>query len=153
MASRPSLVTPSVRFEMQRSGSFPLAKIPRIESPETPSFNEKVSIANGTVDKQSTWTCTQNKYLCPQRVQRGCQSLRPCSLQRVKTQVVMVMDSAAESVGGNCPPRTPMGPEPLCLSGKRAEGARRADRSEHTGSLPRFGPRWTRKTLLLLSLY
>ena len=50
MASRPSLVTPSVRFEMQRSGSFPLAKIPRIESPETPSFNEKVSIANGTVD-------------------------------------------------------------------------------------------------------
>ena len=29
---------------------FPLAKIPRIESPETPSFNEKVSIANGTVD-------------------------------------------------------------------------------------------------------
>src|SRR3954471_4522937 len=54
---------------------------------------------------------------------------------------------------GNCPPRTPMGTEPLCLSGKRAEGARRADRSEHTGSLPRFGPRWTRKTLLLLSLY
>lgn len=49
MASRPSLVTPSVRFEMQRSGSFPLAKIPRIESLETPSFNEKVSIANGTV--------------------------------------------------------------------------------------------------------
>src|SRR3954465_10280792 len=57
------------------------------------------------------------------------------------------------TVGGNCPPRTPMGPEPLCLSGKRAEGARRADRSEHTGGLPRFGPRWTRKTLLLLSLY
>src|SRR4051812_40179591 len=50
MASRPSLVTPSVRFEMQCSGSFPLAKIPRIESPETPSFNEEVSIANGTVD-------------------------------------------------------------------------------------------------------
>src|SRR3954466_7073056 len=46
-----------------------------------------------------------------------------------------------------------MGPEPLCLSGERAEGARRADRSEHTGGLPRFGPRWTRKTLLLLSLY
>src|SRR4051812_8156115 len=59
----------------------------------------------------------------------------------------------AKDVGGNCPPRAPMGPEPLCLSGERAEGARRADRSEHTGSLPRFGPRWTRKTLLLLSLY
>src|SRR3954464_10899685 len=46
-----------------------------------------------------------------------------------------------------------MGPEPLRLSGERAEGARRADRGEHTGGLPRFGPRWTRKTLLLLSLY
>src|SRR4051812_10962768 len=56
-------------------------------------------------------------------------------------------------VGGNCPPRAPMGPEPLRLSGERAEGARRADRGEHTGGLPRFGPRWTRKTLLLLSLY
>src|SRR3954465_9190567 len=55
------------------------------------------------------------------------------------------------SVGGGCrPPRAPMGPEPLSLSGERAEGARRADRGEHTGGLPRFGPRWTRKTLLLL---
>ena len=27
-----------------------------------------------------------------------------------------------------------------CLCGTRAEGARRADRSEHAGSLPRFGP-------------
>src|SRR3954464_14842702 len=43
-----------------------------------------------------------------------------------------------------------MGPGPLRLSGERAEGARRADRGEHTGGLPRFGPRWTRKTLLLL---
>ena len=33
MASRPSLVTPSGRFEMQCSGSFPLAKIPRIDFP------------------------------------------------------------------------------------------------------------------------
>src|SRR3954464_12391817 len=49
-------------------------------------------------------------------------------------------------VGGNCPPRAPTGPEPLRLSGERAEGARRADRGEHTGGLPRFGPRWTRKT-------
>src|SRR3954464_14539673 len=39
------------------------------------------------------------------------------------------------------------------LSGERAEGAQRADCGEHTGGLPRFGPRWTRKTLLLLSLY
>ena len=46
MASRPSLVTPSGRFEMQCSGSFPLA-IPRIDLPETPSFNKKVSTANG----------------------------------------------------------------------------------------------------------
>src|SRR3954467_12887596 len=52
--------------------------------------------------------------------------------------------------GGCRPPRAPMGPEPLSLSGERAEGARRADRGEHTGGLPRFGPRWTRKTLLLL---
>src|SRR6187401_3226291 len=37
-----------------------------------------------------------------------------------------------------------------CSCGKGAEGAQRADRGEHTGSLPRFGPRWTRKTLLLL---
>src|SRR3954464_10656170 len=56
-------------------------------------------------------------------------------------------------VGGNCPPRAPMGPEPLRLSGERAEGAQRADWGEHTGGLPRFGPRWTRKTLLLLGLY
>src|SRR4051812_43512948 len=55
-----------------------------------------------------------------------------------------------ETVGGNCPPRPPMGPGPLRLSGERAEGARRADRGEHTGGLPRFGPRGTRKTLLLL---
>src|SRR3954471_5783567 len=59
----------------------------------------------------------------------------------------------AKDVEGNCPPRAPMGPEPLRLSGERAEGAQRADRGEHTGGLPRFGPRWTRKTLLLLSLY
>src|SRR3954466_9427179 len=59
----------------------------------------------------------------------------------------------AKDVGGNCPPRAPMGPEPLCLSGERVEGAQRADCSEHAGGLPRFGPRWTRKTLLLLSLY
>src|SRR3954465_4756426 len=59
----------------------------------------------------------------------------------------------AKDVGGNCPPRAPMGPEPLRLSGERAEGAQRADRGEHAGGLPRFGPRWTRKTLLLLSLY
>ena len=39
-----------------------------------------------------------------------------------------------------------------CLCGTRAEGAQRADRSEHAGSLPRFGPRRTRKTLLLLGL-
>src|SRR3954471_24303564 len=38
-------------------------------------------------------------------------------------------------VGGNCPPRAPMGPEPLCLSGERAEGAQRADCGEHTGGL------------------
>src|SRR3954467_11575 len=56
----------------------------------------------------------------------------------------------AKDVGGNCPPRAPMGPGPLRLSGERAEGARRADRGKHTGGLPRFGPRWTRKTLLLL---
>src|SRR3954469_18699178 len=56
-------------------------------------------------------------------------------------------------VGGDCPPRAPMGPEPLRLSGERAEGAQRADRGEHTGGLPRFGPRWTRKTLLLLGCY
>ena len=40
-----------------------------------------------------------------------------------------------------------------CRCGEGAEGAQRADRGEHAGSLPRFGPRWTRKTLLLLSLY
>src|SRR6187399_3538432 len=38
-------------------------------------------------------------------------------------------------------PRTPMGPEPLLRCGKGAEGARRADRGAHAGSLPRFGPR------------
>ena len=47
MASRPSLVTPSGRFEMQCSGSFPLAKMPRIDFPETPGFNKKVPTANG----------------------------------------------------------------------------------------------------------
>src|SRR4051812_31633740 len=59
----------------------------------------------------------------------------------------------AKDVGVDYPPRAPMGPGPLRLSGERAEGARRADRGEHTGGLPRFGPRWTRKTLLLLGLY
>src|SRR4051812_27094147 len=59
----------------------------------------------------------------------------------------------AKDVGGDCPPRAPMGPGPLRLSGERAEGAQRADRGEHTGGLPRFGPRWTRKTLLPLGLY
>src|SRR6187401_785879 len=34
-----------------------------------------------------------------------------------------------------------MGPEPLLRCGKGAEGARRADRGAHAGSLPRFGPR------------
>src|SRR3954466_13109561 len=48
---------------------------------------------------------------------------------------------AADTYGAGAP----------CLCGTRAEGARRADRGEHTGGLlPRFGPRWTRKTLLLL---
>src|SRR4051812_14706896 len=36
----------------------------------------------------------------------------------------------------------------VCPAG--AESAQRADRGEHTGGLPRFGPRRTRKTLLLL---
>ena len=61
MASRPSLVTPSGRFEMQCSGSFPLAKIPRIESPETPRFNKKVSTASGaTSDRPDLHTNTNN---------------------------------------------------------------------------------------------
>ena len=37
---------PSERFEMQCSGSFPLAMMPRIDFPETPGFNKKVSTAN-----------------------------------------------------------------------------------------------------------
>src|SRR4051812_25990269 len=36
----------------------------------------------------------------------------------------------------------------VCPAG--AESAQRADRGEHTGGLPRFGPRRTRKTLILL---
>src|SRR4051812_12548159 len=79
--------------------------------------------------------------------------MRPCERRIRFAQPRRPLPGAPKMSGGNCPPRTPMGPEPLCLSGERAEGARRADRSEHTGGLPRFGPRWTRKTLLLLSLY
>ena len=41
------MVTPSGRFEMQCSGNFPLAKMPRIDFPETPGFNKKVPTANG----------------------------------------------------------------------------------------------------------
>src|SRR4051812_49195240 len=47
LASRSSLVTPSGRLRCSVAVVFPLGKIPRIESPETPSFNKKVSIANG----------------------------------------------------------------------------------------------------------
>src|SRR3954470_16130266 len=42
------------------------------------------------------------------------------------------------------------GRSPFRCPVRGAEGARRADRGEHTGGLPRFGPRWMRKTLLLL---
>ena len=38
---------PKWKVEMQCSGSLPLAKMPRIDFPETPSFNKKVSTANG----------------------------------------------------------------------------------------------------------
>src|ERR1043165_1349852 len=33
-----------------------------------------------------TWTCTHNKLLCSQRVQRSCQFLRPCCLQRINSR-------------------------------------------------------------------
>src|SRR3954466_15764126 len=62
-----------------------------------------------------------------------------------------------ESVGGDCPPRAPMGPEPLCLSGEGAEGAQRADRGDaHTQThrdFTQLRAARMRKTLLLLSLY
>ena len=54
---------------------------------------------------------------------------------------------------GKLPTTNTYGTGAPCLCGEGAEGARRADRGEHAGSLPRFGPRWTRKTLLLLRLY
>ena len=63
------------------------------------------------------------------------------------------LPGAPKMSGETVLPRAPMGPEPLLRCGKGAEGARRADRGEHAGSLPRFGPRRTRKTLLLLRLY
>src|SRR3954465_9586590 len=54
--------------------------------------------------------------------------------------------------GGRASPREHLwGRSPFRCPARGAEGARRADRSGHTGGLPRFGPRWTRKTLLLLS--
>src|SRR3954465_7361513 len=57
----------------------------------------------------------------------------------------------AKDVGVDGVPREHLwGRSPFRCPVRGAEGARRADRGEHTGGLPRFGPRWTRKTLLLL---
>src|SRR6187399_2462497 len=54
-------------------------------------------------------------------------------------------------VGGNCPPRAPMGPEPLvCVVRGRREHREQIE-ADARAVLPRFGPRRTRKTLLLLS--
>src|SRR3954470_23282714 len=57
------------------------------------------------------------------------------------SSIVGVDGVPREHLWGRSPFRCPV---------RGAEGARRADRGEHTGGLPRFGPRWTRKTLLLL---
>src|SRR3954465_10443184 len=59
----------------------------------------------------------------------------------LKRKTVGVDGVPREHLWGRSPFRCPV---------RGAEGARRADRGEHTGGLPRFGPRWTRKTLLLL---
>src|SRR3954470_10554386 len=57
----------------------------------------------------------------------------------------------AKDVGVDGVPREHLwGRSPFRCPVRGAEGARRADRGEHTGGLPRFGPRRTRKTLLLL---
>src|SRR3954469_14104051 len=57
----------------------------------------------------------------------------------------------AKDVGVDGVPREHLwGRSPFRCPVRGAERARRADRGEHTGGLPRFGPRWTRKTLLLL---
>ena len=54
------------------------------------------------------------------------------------------------SVGGNCPPRTPMGPEPLVCAVRGRREHKEQIEANTRAVLPRFGPRWTRKTLLLL---
>src|SRR3954470_10360573 len=97
MASRPSLVTPSGRFEMQCSGSFPLAKIPRIDFPETPSFNKKVSTANGARYWQSTWTCAQIQITLFPTSTEGLSIPPALSFTKDQTQVIIVIDIAAKS--------------------------------------------------------
>ena len=47
MSFSPLVGYPKWKVEMQCSGSLPLAKMPRIDFPETPGFNKKVPTANG----------------------------------------------------------------------------------------------------------
>src|SRR3954465_10992027 len=72
-------------------------------------------------------------------VQLGCKKVNTATY--VHTGGVGVDGVPREHLWGQSPFRCPV---------RGAEGAQRADRGEHTGGLPRFGPRWSRKALLLL---
>src|ERR1041385_634115 len=46
------------------------------------------------------WTCTHiTNNFAPNEVQRGCQSIRSCCLQRIKTQGIMIMIATESKYG------------------------------------------------------
>src|ERR1041384_7277410 len=63
MASRPSLVTPSGRFEMQDSSKFPSVKIPRFVSEGLARNTSRCQRRQKLlpVGTKLTWTCTQKQ--------------------------------------------------------------------------------------------
>ena len=74
-----------------------MAKIPRIDFPETPSFNKKVSTANGARYLAINWTCTQIQItLLPTSTERL--SIPPAlSFTKDQTQEIIVIGITATS--------------------------------------------------------
>src|ERR1041385_5148897 len=84
MASRPSLVTPSGRFELQCSSKFPSVKIPRFVSSRTPEMISRCQRRN------SRGPAHRHKELCSQQSSERL-SISPVLLfTKDQTQGIMI---------------------------------------------------------------